>query len=331
MQIRSLVSRASRLFLAAAVVAGAGAYATIASAQAWPSKPVTVLLGYPGGGPVDFLARTLTERVSRSLGQPMLIVSKPGANERIATEFLKNQPADGYHMQVVVVAFATNPILFPTLPYDPAKDFTPVIHLADSSPILSVKADSPIRNFADLVALAKAKPGEVTFGSPGNATNNHLTMELLGSLAGVNFTHVPYKGDAATIPEVLGGRLTASMNAMPSVVGHLQGGRVRAIGISSRARHPRLPDVPTFVEQGYPDAVSATWFGVIVRSGTPAEIVSRINSEFNAALALPEVRERLAGGGMTAVGGTPEQFASLIRSDTVRWGRVIKERGVKVQ
>lgn len=301
------------------------------SAQSYPARPITVLLGYPGGGPVDFLARTLADRVTRRIGQPLVIVAKPGANERIATEFLRNQPADGYHLQIVVVAFATNPILFPSLPYDSSKDFTPVIHLADSSPILSVKADSPIRDFADYVSLAKTRPGEATFGSPGNATNNHLTMELLGSLAGVTFTHVPYKGDAATVPEVLGGRLAASMNALPSVVGQIQAGRLRGIGISSAVRSPRLPEVPTFVEQGYRDAVSATWFGVIVRSGTPPEILKRLNGEFNAALALPEVRDALAAGGMTAVGGTPEQFAALIRSDTTRWGQIIRQRGVKVE
>ncbi len=321
----------TRSILAAVFFLCAGVFGAGVCAQTYPAKPITVLLGYPGGGPVDFLARTLADRVTKRVGQPLVIVAKPGANERIATEFLRNQPADGYNIQVVVVAFATNPILFPSLPYDSAKDFTPVIHLADSSPILSVKADSPIRNFADYVDLAKTKPGEATFGSPGNATNNHLTMELLGSLAGVTFTHIPYKGDAATAPEVLGGRLVASMNALPSVVSLIQAGRLRGIGIGSRARSPRLPDVPTFVEQGYPDAVSATWFGVIVRSGTSTEIINRLNSEFNAALAMPEVRETLANGGMTAVGGTPEQFATLIRTDTERWGRIIRQRGVKIE
>ena len=156
-------------------------------------------------------------------------------------------------------------------------------------------------------------------------------MELLGSLAGVTFLHVPYKGDAATVPEVLGGRLVASMNALPSVVPQIQAGRMRGIGISSKQRLPRLPDVPTFVEQGYPDAVSATWFGVIVRSGTPPEIIKRLNSEFNQALTLPDVQETLAKVGMTPAGGTPEDFANVIRRDTERWGRIIRERGIKVQ
>lgn len=268
--------------------------------------------------------------MTKQLGQPLVMTYKPGANERIATEFLRSQPADGYHVQLVVVAFATNPILFPSLPYDSAKDFTPVIHLADSSPILSVRADSPIRNFADFVQKARASPGTVSFGSPGNATNNHLTMELLGSLAGITFNHIPYKGDAATVPEVLGGRLDASMNAMPSVVGQIQSGRLRAIGVSSRERIARLPGVPTFVEQGYP-AVSPTWFGAIVRTGTPPEIVARLNKDFNAALALADVREALAAAGMNAAGGTPDEFATLIRKDTERWARIIRERGVSVQ
>lgn len=327
MHIHPVLASAGRVVAVAAV---AVMLAANACAQAYPSKPITVVLGYPPGGPVDFLGRTLAERMTRQLGQPLVLVPKPGANERIATEYLRSQPADGYHLQLVVVAYATNPILFPNLPYDPARDFTPLIHLADSSPILSVRVDSPIRSFADYVKMARENPGKVSFGSPGNATNNHLTMELLGSLAGITFNHIPYKGDAATVPEVLGGRLDASMNALPSVVGHIQSGRLRGIGISSRERSPRLPDVPTFVEQGYPQAISATWFGAIVRSGTPPEIAARLNKEFNAALALPEVRQALASAGMTAVGGTPEQFAALIRSDTERWGRIIRERGVKV-
>lgn len=331
MRFNAIRARAAGFILSAAFLWTAGALVTEASAQDYPSKPIMVLIGYPGGGPVDFLARTVSDRVSKQLGQPMVVMSKPGANERIATKFLADQPADGYHIQIVVVAYATNPILFPSLPYDPAKDFTPVIHLADSSPILSVRADSPIKNFADFVNLAKTRPGEASFGSPGNATNNHLTMELLGSLARVDFLHIPYKGDAATVPEVLGGRLAASMNALPSVVGHIQSGRLRGIGISSKERSQRLPNVPTFVEQGYPDAISATWFGVIVRSGTPPAIIKRLNSELNAALALPDVREALAKVGMTAAGGTPEAFAELIKRDTARWGRIIRERGVKVE
>lgn len=331
MRFSSALMFTARSVAAAVLLLCAGAFAGEASAQAYPTKPITIIIGYPGGGPVDVLARTLAPHVSKRMGQPVLVIPKPGANERIATEYLHNQPADGYLLQLVVVAFATNPVLFASLPYDSAKDFTPLIHLTDSSPILSVRADSAIRNFADYVNLAKTKPGEANFGSPGNATNAHLTAELLGSLAGVSFLHIPYKGDAATVPEVLGGRLVASMNALPSVVAQIKAGTLRGIGISSRERSPLLPDVPTFVEQGYPDAVSATWFGLIVRTGTPREIIARLNSEFNDALAIPEVRERLGKLGMTPVGGTPGQFAATIQRDTERWGKIIRQRGIKIE
>ena len=331
MGIRSVLVFTTRLLTAAVLLLFGGVFAGEASAQTYPTKPITIIIGYPGGGPVDVLARSLAQHVSKQMGQPVIVVPKPGANERIATEYLHNQPADGYHLQLVVVAFATNPVLFPSLPYDSAKDFTPLIHLTDSSPILSVRADSPIRNFADYVNLAKTKPGAANFGSPGNATNAHLTMELLSSLAGVSFQHIPYKGDAAAVLDLLGGRLVASMDALPSVVSQIKAGRLRGIGISSGVRSPLLPEVPTFVEQGYPDAVSATWFGLIVRSGTPSEIINRLNSEFNKALAIPDVREKLNNLGMTPVGGTPEQFAATIRRDTERWGKIIKERGIKIE
>jgi len=321
---------ALRSMTAAVLLWYTGTFANDASAQPYPTRPVTIVLSYAGGGPTDLLARTLAERVSHRVGQPVVVDPRPGANERIATEYVRNQPADGYFLQLVAVPHATNPAIFASLPYDSVKDFTALIHLVDISPIMTVRADSPIRNFADYVNLAKARPGEANFGSSGVATNTHLTMELLGSLAGASFLHIPYKGDAALVTEVLGGRLVAGMNAPPAVVAQIKAGRLRGIGISSKERSPLVPDVPTFVEQGYPDAVTATWFGLIVRSGTQREIILRLNSEFNAALAIPEVREKLAIVGMTTVGGTPEQFAATIRRDTERWGNIIKQRAIKI-
>lgn len=319
------------LFSAAAVIVAAilACFSSAATAQDYPTKPITLLVGYGAGGPVDFLARTLADHISDSLGQPLIVVSKPGANERIATGYTRSQPADGYLVQLVVVAFGTNPILFKSLPYDSAKDFTPLIHLANSYPILSVNSESDVRDLAGLIRKAKANPGAVSCGSPGVGTNNHLTIELLASLADVKFNHIPYNSDAKTAIDLLGGRLDASMNAMPSVISHIRAGSLRAIGVSSHGRIPQLPDVPTFEEQGYP-AVSPTWFGAIVRSGTPPEIVDRLNKAFNAALTLPEVRDALSRAGLQAVGGTPKEFADLIHSDTERWARIIRERGVAI-
>jgi len=299
-------------------------------AQGFPTKPVTIVLPYTTGGPVDFLARSLGERLSTRLGQPVLVESRPGAYERIASEYVLRQPADGHTILLVAVPHATNPSLFTELPYDTLKDFSPLSHLVNIPPILSVNPATGPKNFAEFVALAKAKPGEATFGSAGNATSTHLSVELLGSIVGVQFTHIPFKGDAPSVTEVLGGRVVATVNTIPGVLGHIRGGRLRGIGIASRERSPLLPDVPTFVEQGYPDAVVTSWFGLVLRAGVPRDVISRLSADINASLATPELRERLMGAGMTPVGGTPEQFATHIRSDMDRWGKVIKSRGIKI-
>jgi tripartite-type tricarboxylate transporter receptor subunit TctC len=254
----------------------------IALAQAFPSKQVTIVLSYAAGGPTDFLARTLGEKVSARIGQPVLVDPKPGANERVATEYLLRQPADGYTTVLVALPHATNPAVFSSLPYDTFKEFIGMIHLVNIPVILTVKSDSPIKSFADFAAFAKAKPGEAMFGSPG-------------------------------------------------ALGQIRGGRVRAIGISSAQRVPVLPDVPTFAEQGHPEAVTATWFGLIVRSSTPREVVAKLNAEFNAALAMPDVKEKLTERGMTIVGGSPESYTAFIRAENERWAKVVKARGIKIE
>jgi tripartite-type tricarboxylate transporter receptor subunit TctC len=327
--MRNRVTAATRAAFVAlcAALAGAGS----ALAQGFPSRPVTIVLSYAAGGPTDFLARTLAEKVSARIGQPVLVDPKPGANERVATEYLLRQPADGYTTVLVALPHATNPAVFASLPYDTVKEFVGLIHLVNIPVILTVKSDSPIRNFADFAAFAKAKPGEAMFGSPGAATSSHLTIELLGTLAGVTFTHIPYKGDAPAMTELMGGRIVASVNSLPGALGQIKGGRVRSIGISSAQRVPLLPDVPTFAEQGFPDAITATWFGLIVRSGTPRDVVARLNADFNAALAMADVKEKLNDRGMTTVGGTSESFTAFIRSETERWSRVVKARGIKIE
>lgn len=302
-----------------------------AFAQAFPSKPVTIVLAYAAGGPTDFLARTLGEKVAARIGQSVLVDPKPGANERVATEYLLRQPADGYTTVLVALPHATNPAVFSSLPYDSVKEFAGLIHLVSIPVILTVKADSPIRTFADFVAFAKAKPGEAMFGSPGAATSSHLTIELLGTLTGATFTHIPYKGDAPAMTELMGGRIVASVNSLPGALGQIRGGRVRSIGISSGQRVAVLPDAPTFAEQGYPDAVTATWFGLIIRASTPKEVIARLNAEFNAALALPDIKDKLSDRGMTTVGGSPESFTTFIRAETERWSKVVKARGIKIE
>ncbi len=321
----------ARPIAAALAICGALVFAGAAFAQAFPSKPVTIVLAYAAGGPTDFLARTLGEKVSARIGQPVLVDPKPGANERVASEYLLRQPADGYTTVLVALPHATNPAVFASLPYDTVKEFIGLIHLVNIPVILTVKSDSPIRNFADFAAFAKAKPGEAMFGSPGAATSSHLTVELLGTLTGATFTHIPYKGDAPAMTELMGGRIVASVNSLPGALGQIRGGRVRSIGISSAQRVPLLPDVPTFAEQGFPDAITATWFGLIIRSSTPKDIVLKLNAEFNAALGLSDVKEKLIDRGMTTVGGSPETFTAFIRGETERWSKVVKARGIKIE
>jgi len=321
----------SRSIAAVIAIGAALAMPGTAGAQVFPSKPLTIVLSYAAGGPTDFLARTLGEKVSARVGQAVLVDPKPGANERVATEFLLRQPADGYTTVLVALPHATNPAVFSTLPYDTVKEFIGLIHLVNIPVILTVKSDSPIQTFADFAAFAKARPGEAMFGSPGAATSSHLTVELLGTLSGATFTHIPYKGDAPAMTELMGGRIVASVNSLPGALGQIKGGRVRSIGISSAQRVPLLPDVPTFAEQGFPDAITATWFGLIVRSSTPKDVVAKLNAEFNAALALPEVKEKLNDRGMTTVGGSPEAFTTFIRSETERWAKVVKARGIKIE
>jgi tripartite-type tricarboxylate transporter receptor subunit TctC len=297
--------------------------------QGVSNKPVKVVLPYTAGGAVDFLARTTGERLSARLGQPVVVESRPGAYERIATEYLLREPADGHTILLVAIPHATNPTLFASLPYDTQKDFQPLIHLVNVPPVLVVNPESGPRTLSDLVKLAAAKPGSVTVGSPGTATSNHLLVELLGELTGTQITHIPFKGDAPSIVEVLGGRITGSVDTVPAVMQHLKAGRLRGVAIASRERIAMLPDIPTFVEQGV-DAVVTTWFGYVLHGRTPRDVTARLNTEINAVLQLPEIRERLVNAGMTPVGGSTEQFGTHIRNETARWARLIKARGVRV-
>jgi tripartite-type tricarboxylate transporter receptor subunit TctC len=308
-----------------------GTLALAAGAQDYPTKPVRVVVFYAAGGPTDFIARTVSEKLQQKLGQPFLVESKPGANLRIGTEFVARSAPDGYTIGVTGVPHATNPALFPAMPYDTLKDLAGLAHLVDAPLLLSVPASSPVKNVADLIALAKARPGEVTIGTAGNGTGTHLAMEFLFLVAGANYTHVPYKGDAPAVTELLGARLTAGSNTLQSALQHMKAGRLRGIAVYTRERVATAPDVPTLVEQGYPDLVVNTWFGMIIPAGVPREIVAKLNREINAALALPDVREKVLATGLLPVGGTAGEFDALIRSEMERWARVIKARGIKAE
>ena len=314
--------------IALCVAAACGVFALPASAQDYPTRPVRVILTYAPGGPTDFIPRLVCDRLQQKLGQPFVVESRAGANLRIGTEIIAKAAPDGYTIGVVGLPHATNPSLF-ALPYDTARDFTGIAHLVDAPLALSVPAASPAKSVADLIAMAKAKPGTLTLATAGAGTGPHLAAELLFLDAGATFQHIPYKGDAPAVAEAIGGRVDATMNTLQGVIPHIRGGKLRGLGVGTRERMPAVADVPTLVEQGYPEFVVSTWIGMIAPAGMPRDMVAKLNREINAAYALPEVREKIATAGMVPVGGTAEQFDTLIRSDMARWARVIKARAIK--
>ncbi len=299
-----------------------------ALAQEYPSRPVKIVLPYPAGGPGDFISRTVGEKLQAKFGQPFLVEPRPGANLRIATEYVAKSAPDGHTIAFIGVPHATNPTFFGTLAYDTLKDLTALVHLVDVPLVITVHPGSPVKSLQDLVAAGKAKPG-FTVGTAGVGTGPHLATEFLSLVSGANLTHVGYKGDAPAVTDLLGGHLGAGFNTMQAVVQHVRAGRLRGIGVASRERAIAMPELPTIAEQGYPDVVVTTWFGFIAPSGVPRPILDRLNAEVNAALAMADVKEKFASAGLIPVGGAMEQFDRLIRSEMERWGRVIRERGIK--
>lgn len=305
------------------------ALAGTAAAQSWPAKPVRIVAPYAAGGTNDIAARILAERMAQRFGQQVVVENKAGANTRIATEFVAKSAPDGYTLFFCAAPHTTNPGLYEKLPYDTVKDFAPVVHAVTVPLFFLVPAASPIRNARDLLDFAKKDPAYANVGSPGNGSAPHLAIELLNSLSGSPLTHIPYKGDAPAIQDLLGGRLGASADPIAPALPHVKAGKLRAISVASPQRYPLLPEVPTLAEQGFKGAEAFAWFALLAPAGTPADIVGRLNAEVNLALKQPEVAEKLASLGMTPVGGTPEQLGAFIRADIDKWTKLIRARNIK--
>ena len=301
----------------------------VAAAQAWPAKPIRIIAPYAAGGTNDIAARILAERLSPRLGQQVIVENKAGANTRIATEFVAKSAPDGYTLFFCAAPHSTNPALYEKLPYDPVKDFAPVVHAVTVPLFFLVPYASPVKNAKDLIELAKKDPAYANVGSPGNGSAPHLAIELLNSLSGSALTHIPYKGDAPAIQDLLGGRLGASADPVAPALPHIRAGKLRAISVASPQRYSLLPDVPTLAEQGFQGAEAFAWFGLLAPASTPADVVAKLNAEVNLALKLPEIAEKLLSLGMTPVGGTPEQFGAFIRADIEKWTKLIRARNIK--
>ena len=325
---RSLLGAAVAVCLAAS-----SAFPVLAqdAAADYPSKFVTLIVPYAAGGSSDTRARQVAEKIAGYLGKPVVVDNKPGAGGNIGIDAVAKSPPDGYTIGLGQTSnLAINPTLYPKLPYDSLKDFVPIVLVADAPLVLVVPAGSPYKTLAELVAAAKKKPGDISLGSPGNGTVAHLTGELLQTAAGIKLQHIPYKGSAQAMTDLIGGQVQVYMSSVPTALSHIKGGKLRPIAVTSTKRVPALPDVPTISEAGYKGFDANTWFGLVAPKGTPPAIVDKINAEVNKVLKSPDVREKFAAEGGGPMGGTSAEFAALLKTDHAKWGKVVKDSGVKL-
>jgi tripartite-type tricarboxylate transporter receptor subunit TctC len=297
----------------------------------YPSRPVHILVPYPAGGGVDIVARSLGDELSKHWGQPVVIENRPGAGGVIASQAVATSPKDGYMLIVVASGHATNPFLYAHLPYDTFKDFTPISLLGSSPNILLVRADSPFKTLADLLAEARKKPGSLSYGHAGNGTSTYLAGELLKSLAKVDLTGIPYKGGAPAINDLLGGHLPISFNNAPESLGQITSGTLRALAVTTATRAPFLPNVPTMAEAGVPGYDTAVWWGLLGPSNMPANVTGKIAKDTAEAMKSPVIKDRLIKLGATSIGSSPQEFGRLIKSDYDKWGPIIKAAGIKAE
>ena len=300
-------------------------------AQSYPTKTLRVIVPFPAAGGTDIIAREVTNKLSSTLGWTIVVENKPGSGGNLGVDAAAKSPADGYTIALGQTSnLAINPTLFSKMPYDSVKDLTPVVLVASAPLVLVVGADSPLKTLADVVSASKAKPASLNFASSGNGTVAHLASELFQKTAGVKFTHIPYKGAAQAATDVVGGQVQLYMSSVPTLIGHIRSGKMRAIAVTSLSRVDDLPQVPTIAESGYIGFEAVTWFGFVAPTGVPKDIVMRLNTEINKALQAADVKKKLNDQGTDVLGGTPEQFGALIKSDLARWAPIIKESGAKL-
>jgi tripartite-type tricarboxylate transporter receptor subunit TctC len=305
--------------------------AAVLHAQTFPAKPIRIIVPYPPGGGVDIMARTVAARLPDSLGQQVFVDNRPGGGTVIGTELLARAAADGYTLLMANIAFGANPALHKKLPYDTEKDFTPVGLVALLPSFLVVHPSLPVKSVRELVALAKARPGELSYASAGNGSLLHLTMERFKSVAGINLVHVPYKGAAPALSDVIGGQLAIMFIPGPPALGHIKAGRLRALGVTSAQRLALMPQVPTIAESGYPGFEIYDWEGLIAPAATPSAIIARLNTEINRIVTSPEVKQSITDQCADAVGGTPAELGERIAKEIAIWHKIVKQSGMAVE
>jgi len=300
-----------------------------ARAQDYPNKPIRLLVPFSPGGAVDTLGRTVGRQVGEQMGQPVVVDNRPGGNGNIAPELVANAAPDGYTVLIAANGLATNTTLFPNLPFNAQKDFAPVAYIGYAPLILATPASFPAKSLKELIAMAKAEPGKLSYATAGNGTSGHLAAEMLKAAAQIDVLHVPYKGGALATVDLIAGRISFALFDPILVMSHIKAQRLRAIAVGSSKRIAALPDVPTVAEAGLPGFDATVWWGFVVPAKTPKEIVTKLNAETNKALAQPAVGEKLAEMGVVTAAGTPEQFGEFLKSETDTWADVIKRSGIR--
>lgn len=296
----------------------------------YPSKPVRLIVQFTPGTSTDIIGRLIAQKLTEAWGQPVIVDNRPGAGAVIGTEAAAKAPADGYTMVMAVSsAFGINPGLVPNLPYDVMRDFALITNIVFTPQTLLVPANSPVKSVKELVALAKAKPGALNYGSLGSGSTSHLTMELFRSTTGIQLTHVPYKGSPPAYTDLFSGNIQLMFDAVPAVIPHAKSGKLLALAVGSSTRSPFLPDVPTVAESGYPGFEAVGWIGLAAPIKTPDAVLNKINADVVKILATADMKERLAGLGVTPEGGTRAQFTAFVRNEIAKWGKLIKDANIK--
>jgi tripartite-type tricarboxylate transporter receptor subunit TctC len=318
------VATASAFLLGCALAAGAGA-------QSYPAKPIRIIVAYTPAGTTDILARAIGQKMSESWSQPVVVDNRPGANGNIGTEVAARATPDGYTILMGTAAtHSINNTLYPDLTWDAVRDFSPISLVALVPNLLVVNNSLPVRSVKELIAYARANPGKLTHGSPGNGSTSHLSIELFKGLTGTRMVHVPYKGSAPVLADVMGGQISLTMDNIPVYLPYAKAGKIRALAVSSGKRTPAAPEIPTAEEAGVPGLVAVSWFGLVAPARTPKPIVSRLAQETARILRLPDVHKRISELGGEPVGGTPQEYATFIQSEIKKWRKVIQDAGVRM-
>jgi tripartite-type tricarboxylate transporter receptor subunit TctC len=325
------MTTAHHIALAAGLLAAAAASVSPA-AQSYPTRPIRIIVAYTPAGATDILARVIGQKMNEAWGQPVIVENRPGANGNIGTEYAAKAAPDGHTFLMTTAGpHGINPSLYRKLGYDAVKDFSAVSLVALVPNILVVSNALPVKNVKELIAYAKANPGKLSYGSPGAGSTAHLSMELFKSMTGTNLVHVPYKGSAGVLTDIMGGQIAATMDNLPPYLPQVKAGKIRALAVTPARRSPALPDVPTVAEAGVPGYVSSAWFGLVAPAATPKDVINKLSVETARILQMPDVKARLAEQGAEPIGSTPEQFSAHIKTEIAKWAKVIKDAHVELQ